>query len=148
MLQKKDVTDYDYTRKFIIQSDKDIHFNNSKMLYVLGYFIPGPPKFSKPFAQLYKKKADKSELLCPTRQLILYYANYCFQIILPFAKPDEWLQGKNIDNPIFPLLIDNSHFEKFGKYQKLNCNLTSNEKKKGEEHKFNLSFDSFKKTLP
>lgn len=147
MLRPEDVDDYDYARKFVLQTDKDIHFNKSNMLRILGYFIPGPPKFPKPFVQLYKKKTDKSDLLCPTRQLIIYYANYCFQIILPFAKSDEWLQGKKMDIPIFPLLTDNSHFEEFGEYQILNFDLTSNEKKKGEEHKINFSFDSYKQTL-
>lgn len=147
MLEPDEVDNYNYARNLIIQSDKDINFNKSNILRILGYFIPGPPKFTKPFAQLYKKKADKSEFLCPTRQLILYYANYCFQIILPFAKQDEWLEGKKIDNPVFPLLIDNSHFDEFGKYQKLNLDLTSNKKKKGEEHIISFSFDSYKQIL-
>lgn len=66
---------------------------------------------------------------------------------LPFADSDKHLQGQNIDLPIFPLLIDYSHFEQFGEYQKLHLNLTSNEKKSGEEHKISFSFDSAKQTL-
>jgi hypothetical protein len=147
MLPETDTMDYDFARRFIMQSDKDVRFKDSNILRILGYFIPGPPKFPRPFAQLFNKKSIKSELLCPSRQLILYYANYCFQIILPFADSDRWLQGKQIDNPIFPLLIDNSHFDTFGTYHKLNLNLTSNEKKKAEEHKLTFSFDRFIKTL-
>ncbi len=104
-------------------------------------------KFPKPFAQLFKNKVDKSDKPSPARQIILYYANYCFQMMLPFADSDKWLQGKKADFPIFPLLIDNSHFEKFGAYKQFNLNLTSNEKKKGEGHKISFSFDSFKQTL-
>lgn len=147
MLPEADVKDYEYARKFIMQSDKDIHFKDSNMIRILGYFIPGPPKFPKPFVQLYKKKSEKSDLLCPSRQVVLYYANYCFQIMMPFAGSDKWLQGKQINNPVFPLLIDKSHFDSFGPYQKLNLNLTSNEKKKGEEHKLSFSYDSATRTI-
>jgi hypothetical protein len=66
-------------------------------------------------------------------------------MILPYGDDDKGLQGKNINFPMFPLLIDNSHFEKFGKYQILHLNLTSSKKKKGEEHKLTFSFDSAEK---
>lgn len=146
MLSDADVADYDYANKFIMQSEKDVHFKDSNLLKIFGYFIPGTPKFRKPFVQLYKRKGD-IEKLCPERQVILYHSSYCFQMTLPFAYNDKHLQGKKIDFPIFPLLIDNSHFEQFGQYQKLHLNLTSNEKKSGEEHKVTFSFDSFNRTL-
>jgi hypothetical protein len=146
MLSESDVSDYEYARKFIMQSEKDAQFKDSNLLKIFGYFIPGPPKFPKPFMQLYKRK-DNIDRLCPQRQVILYHSNYCFQMTLPFADSDKHLQGKNVDLPIFPLLIDNSHFEEFGEYQKLHLNLTSNEKKSGEEHKVRFSFDDFNRTL-
>lgn len=146
MLQESDILDYDYARRFIIQTDKDIYFKDNNILKTFAYFIPVPPKFPKPFMQLYKKK-DGIDRLCPNRQVVLYYANYCFQMILPFADSDKGLQGKTLDFPIFPLLIDNSHFEEFGEYQKLHFNFTSNEKQGGEEHKISFSFDSIEKTL-
>lgn len=146
MLSETDVLNYDYSRRFILQNDKDIHFKDSNLLKIFGYFIPGPPKFPKPFVQLYKRK-DNIETLCPERQVILYHSNYCFQMTLPFAESDKHLQGQNIDLPIFPLLIDNSHFEQYGEYQKLHLNLTSNEKKSGEEHKITFSYESAKREI-
>jgi hypothetical protein len=147
MLPDSAVEDYDLTRKFILQSDKDINFNNSNMLRIFGYFIPGPPKFPTPFAQLYRKKTEKAELLCPSRQLILFYANYYFQMVLPFADSDKNLQGKQINVPLFPLLVDKSYMDKYGDYRRLNLNLTSNQKKKGEEHKITFSFEGLTQTL-
>lgn len=147
MLSDEDFLDYDYSKRFIMKSEKDIHFKDSMMLRIFGYFIPGPPKFPKPFVQLYKRKESHKDKLIPNRHLVLYYSNYCLQMILPFAKSDEHLQGQNIDLPIFPLLIDNSHFEEFGEYQKLNLNLTSHEKKSGQEHKISFSFDSYTDTM-
>lgn len=147
MLSAVDFHDYDYSKFFIMKSENDIHFKDSKILRIYGYFIPGPPKFPKPFVQLYKRRELYKHNLLPNRQLILYYSNYCLQMIFPFAKSDEHLQGKNIDLPIFPLLIDNSHFEEFGEYQQLNLNLTSDEKKSGEEHNISLSFDSYTDTI-
>jgi hypothetical protein len=147
MLQDTEIEDYDLARKFIIQSEKDEQFLNNDILRILGYFIPGPPKFPKPFAQLYRKKESSKDRPVPDRHLVVYYANYCFQLILPFSKLDESLRGKEIDLPVFPLLIDNSHFESFGEYQKLNLNLTSNEKRKSEQHKLKFSFETFDKLI-
>jgi hypothetical protein len=144
MLSENDMPGYDYARRFLIQSEQDVNFKDSMLLHLYGYFIPGPPKFKKPFMHLYKKKGS-IEKPCPNRQIILYYSNYCFQMILPYGDDDKGLQGKNINFPMFPLLIDNSHFEKFGKYQILHLNLTSSKKKKGEEHKLTFSFDSAEK---
>jgi hypothetical protein len=147
MLDWKDLDDYDYTRQFITTSEKDIHFKNSHSLRIHGYFIPGPTIFMHPFAQLLLKKMSSQDEGIPTRQVVIYYANYCFQMILPFSKPDLHLQGKKIDVPIFPLLIDNAHFKKYGEYQQLNLNLTSNEKKSGQEHRLSFSFDTYTDTF-
>jgi len=142
MLEDEDIDDYDYARRFIRQSEKDINFKDSDWLRILGYFIPGPPIYSKPFVLLYKKKKNQSKSLYPTRQLILLYANFLFQIILPFSKSDEHLRGNNFECPIFPLLVDNSHFERYGRYQEFSLNLTSHEKRKGEKLEFTFRFDN------
>lgn len=141
LLPDDEVLDYDQARRFIIQKEKDGFFIDNTLLRIFGYFIPGPPKFRKPFVQLYRRKDEVSKL-CPYRQVILYYSNYCFQMTLPFSENDIHLQGKDIQLPIFPLLIDKSHFEKYGEYQQLNLNLTSNEKKTGEEHRLVFSFEN------
>jgi hypothetical protein len=143
MLLDEELIDFEYTREFIINSDKDLKFKDSNLLRILGYFIPGPPKFKKPFVQLYQKKDLNSEEKLKKYILIFYYSSYQLQMILPFGKPDEHLQGQKIDVPIAPLMIDNSYLVKFGNERFLNLNLTSTEKKTGEEHNITFSFDSF-----
>lgn len=146
MLSDTDIINYDVARKFIIQTKNDIAFKDNNLLKIYGYFIPGPPKYPKPFVQLFKKK-DNIKILCPERQILVYYSNYCFQMVLPFAKSDNNLDGQKINLPIAPLLIDYSYFEQFGEYQKIYLNLTSNEKKSGEEHIITFSYDNIKQTL-
>lgn len=77
--------------------------------------------------------------------MILFYANYCFQIVLPYADSDKEVTNKVYKVPKFPLLVDNSHFENYGAYKEFNYKLTSNEKKIAEEHKIILAFDSITK---
>ncbi len=145
MLQPEDVDDYDFARRFILDSTMDSRFEGNRMLRVSGYFIPGPSKFPKPFAQLYKKKPNQAKSF-PSRQLILGFANNYLQIMLPFAKSEQHVVGEEIMIPLCPLLIDNSYFELFGKYQTLNLNLTSSKKKRGEiTHSF--SFGGYEKVL-
>lgn len=146
MLPFEELYNYDFARKFIVQSDKDEVFKDFKLLNIYVYFIPGPPKFSTPFVQLYKRK-QSTEILCPERQVILYYANYCFQMVLPFADSDKNMQGKDIKLPLFPLLIDNSHFVEYGQYKFSILNLTSHEKKTGEEHTVRFSFTDYKSLI-
>jgi HNH endonuclease len=143
MLQPEDVDDYDRARKFILDSAMDSRFDGSEMLRVSSYFIPGPFTFSKPFAELYKKKRKQSKHF-PLRQVILCFANVCLQITLPFAKSEQHRVAKETMIP-YPLGSDNPYFELFGKYQTLNLDLTSHKKEKVElTHGF--SFASSKKS--
>ena len=63
-------------------------------------------------------------------------------MILPFGKEDEHLQGKEIKLPIAPLFLDNARMEKFGQEKFIQLNLTSAEKKSGEDNNITFSFDS------
>lgn len=146
MLLDEELEDFEYTRKFLQDTEKKDKFKDFNLLRIFGYFIPGPPKFNKPFIQLFQKKESVGTESIPKYQLIIYYANYQFQITLPFGKPDEYLQGQKVDLPIAPLLIDNSHLVEFGQEKFLNLNLTSSEKKSGEAHDISFSFDSFTDT--
>lgn len=147
MLREEELEDYEYTRRFIKDTEKEDHFKDFNLLKIFGYFIPGPPKFNKPFIQLYQKiDSDKTENI-PKYQLLIYFANYQFQMTLPFGKPDDHLQGEKVNLPIAPLLIDNSHLIEFGKEKFLNLNLTSHEKKSGEEHNITFQFESYTNEL-
>jgi hypothetical protein len=145
MLNETEIEEYKLAKYLIINSDKDEKLSNNPLLNVYGYFIPGRPIFPKPFVQLYKKKSVEDEV--PERQLIVYYSHYCFQMVLPFSKNDQQLNGKSISLPIFPLLIDISHFQRFGKYQPFNLNLSSNVKKSAEKHNVTFSYESREQLL-
>ena len=142
LLNVDEVDNYEYCRKFIQPHNLDESFLNSNHLRIYGYFIPGPPTYPTPFLQLYKKKNIYKDELIPTRQIVLYYANYCFQMIFPFDKNDEAIKGKQMTVPIFPLLVDSFYFEKYGNYQKLDFNFTSNQIKSGEKHTTSFSFEN------
>jgi hypothetical protein len=143
MLLDDELEDFEFTRKFLQDMEKEDRFKDFYILRIFGYFIPGPPKFNKPFIQLYQKKKSANSENIPKYKLILYYASYQFQMTLPFGKPDEYLQGQKVDLPIAPLLIDNSHLTEFGDEKFLNLNLTSAEKKSSEDHDITFSFDYY-----
>ena len=144
MLLEDELDDYDYTRKFLIDREKESQFKDSNTLRIFGYFIPGPPKFNKPFVQLYRR--IDNEFKTPFYQMIFYYANYQLQMTLPFGEKDKHLQGEKVDLPIAPLLIDNSHLEKYGQERFLNLNLTADIKTSGEDNNITFSFDKLVET--
>lgn len=143
MLLDEELGDFEYTRKFLQDTEKEYRFKDFNLLRIFGYFIPGPPVYNKPFVQLYKKIDAEVNNNIPQYQLLFYYASYQLQVTLPFGKPDEYLQGQKVDLPIAPLLVDNSRLVEFGEEKFLNLNLTSAEKKSGEEHNITFSFDNF-----
>jgi hypothetical protein len=95
------------------KNNKIPKYKDFNLLRIFEYFIPGPPKYNKPFLQLYRKEDNKSTQNIPKYQLILYYSSYQFQMTLPFGKPDEHLRGQKIDLSIVPLFIGNSHLNKY-----------------------------------
>lgn len=142
MLLDDELSDFETTRKFIINTKNEDRFLDCNLLRIFGYSIPGPPIHTKPFIQLYRKKLDSKSDDIPLYQLILYYANYQFQMTLPFGKEDESLEGKKVNLPIAPFLIDNSYLEKIGPEHFLDLNLTSAEKKTKEDHIITFSYKS------
>lgn len=140
-LSDADMENYEQTRLFLQKSENDHLFANNGALRILGYHVPGPPKYPSPYAHLYRLK-DGVEPSCFKRQFVLFYANYCFQIGLPFGKEDEHLNGKKVEFPVYPLTIDQSYFDTFGDYQELNLDLTSHKIKRGEKRSLTLSYQS------
>ena len=143
MLLEDKLEDYDFTRKFLMDTEKEKRFENFDVLRILGYWIPGPPKFNKTFVQLFERKSEIDSKNILKYQLIFYYGNYQLQLALPFGKLDEHLQGNKVDNPIAPLLIDNSHLEQFDQERFLDLKLTSAEKISGEDHNIIFSYETF-----
>lgn len=143
MLLENELENFETTRKFLLDTENESQFENSNLLRIFGYFIPGPPKYDKPFVQLFQKKNLAEYNNLPLYQIIIYYSNYQFQLTLPFGKLDEHLQGKKVELPIAPLIIDNSYLEQYGSEKFLNLNLTSCEKKSNENSDITFSFERY-----
>ncbi|WP_029285355.1 HNH endonuclease [Pedobacter sp. R20-19] len=139
LLKEEDLEDYKSTISFIFADKYGNGIEGNELLKVKGYFLPGPPKYPKPFVQLYTKKKTVDELI-PSKHVVVYYGNYVFQMCLPFCKTDNHLNGQQISFPLFPLLVDNSYFDTYGPYQKFNLDTTSNEKKVNEPHSITFSY--------
>ena len=147
LVKEESMSDFEFTRNFVISDKHDSSFLNNALLRVLGYFIPGPPVYRKPFLHLYTKKDEKSDAEVPQKQIVLFYANYILQMILPFNENDKNLQGKQINLPIYPLLLDASYFVKYGNYQQLNLNFTSSDRVSDQDHIINFSFEDMKREI-
>lgn len=139
MIPEDELKNFNYTKKFLLENSNNDKFENFNLLRIFGYHIPGPPVFDKPFIQLFKSKKEN----LPIYQIILYYSNYQFQMAIPFGVNDENLQGKKINLPIAPLLVDSSITDKFGEEKFLNLDLTSNNKKTNEPQNITFSYESF-----
>ena len=147
LVKEESMSDFEFTRNFVISDKHDSSFLNNALLIVLGYFIPGPPVYRKPFLHLYTKKDEKRNAEVPQKQIVLFYANYILQMILPFNENDKNLQGKQINLPIYPLLLDASYFVKYGNYQQLNLNFTSSDRVSDQDHIINFSFEDMKREI-
>jgi hypothetical protein len=140
LLDPEEVADYAWACKFITSEAADANFKDDKLLYIYGYSLPGPAIFRAPFAHLYTRKKGVTEDIVE-KQLVLFFGNYFFQIILPFGQPDRRLHGKTITVPRYPLLIQQEWLDRFGPAQVLTWNFTSSEKKKASTHKLSFSFE-------
>jgi hypothetical protein len=140
MLKDNELQDYEMIREILQCNEYDSKLKDNNFLRIFGYFIPGPPIYYKPFIHLYDKLSKETPF--PQKQVVVFYANYIFQMVMPFSKKDSWLNGKKINLPIYPLLIDVSHFEKYGNYQQLHFNFTSSEKIKEQEHILTFSYEN------
>jgi hypothetical protein len=145
LVKDEELNNFLFSKKLLLSNKIDGSVNNSDMFRLFMYFIPGPTYYLKPSAYLYTRINNK--LLVPEKIIILTFGNHQYQIFLPNSNNDKYLKGKQINVPIFPLIIDNSYFDKYGKYQFFSLNMSSNKLKKEEEHNINLHFDSFTKLI-
>jgi len=144
LLEPEEVAAYATASRFLLSETSDWRFLHNRMLSIYGYAMPGPPIFRAPYAQLYTLK-NTVETPAFDKQLVLFFANYCFQLALPFGEVDKRLHGLTITNPRFPLATNQDRLDKYGPAQVLTLDLTSAEKKKGETHTLSFSFDEARK---
>jgi hypothetical protein len=130
-------TKYNDCLRFLMAGENSSHFaNHAKKIYM------GHSGFEtiKPYAFLFKKRDPKSKL--PTHWFKLYYLDSYIQFHLPYYADDTVLEiGERISIPLCPPLIA-SHIQREGAAkQPVGVDLSSNEKKIGENSKFHLNFD-------
>lgn len=147
LLEDSDLADFDYLRRFLIDKKHQASFKGDPALKIFGYFIPGPSKFKKPFLQLWKKREDIEVKNIPTYLVLLFYGPYQYQMILPWGMMDDNLYSRNITVPIAPLFVDDGQMVKFGREDFHTLDLTSSEKKRGEDQDITFKFESYNRTL-
>ena len=140
LLDPDEVADYIWACTFITSEAADARFKDDKLLYIYGYSLPGPAIFLAPFAHLYTRKEDVTEDVVE-KQLVLFFANYFFQIILPFGQSDRRLHGKTITVPRYPLLVQPERLNKYGPAHLITWNFTSAEKQKAASHTLSFTFE-------
>lgn len=108
---------------------------------VMVYVNPGP-EFPSPLAFVMQKKDAKDKV--PTHGLVLYFANYIYQIFLPFGHDDHWLYDGKTEfmlNTAAPM-VDEAYVKKFGEPKFFNVDLSKNELVKKQQDEIVLSFTS------
>lgn len=146
LLEEQEVADYEWARRFVTSDIHDEAAQSINLLNVMMHSIPGPPVFPAPFAQLYTRNQTAPADM-PEKMFVLYYANYYFQVALPFSRVDKARflaitpPLKTIDIPVFPLLIGETWLADYGPAFFRRVNFNSNKKRVGEEQRFSLSFE-------
>jgi hypothetical protein len=146
LLDEQEVADYGWAKRFVTSEEHDEAAQGMGLLSVMMHSIPGPPVFPAPFAQLFTRN-ETAPADIPEKVFVLYYANYYFQLALPFSRVDKVRflaitpPLKTIDIPVFPLLIGETWLADYGPASFKRVDFTSNQKRVGEEHRFSLSFE-------
>lgn len=146
LLEESEVADYEWARQFVTSTRQDEAAKGKEALKVMMHYMPGPPLFMAPFLQLYARKPD-GENDFPDKIMVLYYANYYIQVILPFSRAEKAriLANNSISIPVFPLLIGPHRQEEFGEASFRSFDFTSAEKVKGKEQRFSFTFEKMEK---
>lgn len=146
LLTESEVFNYEELRRFVSSEVHDEAVQGQDILSVVIHTVPGPPVFPAPFAQLFTRQLD-SPANIPEKMFVLYYANYYYQVALPFGRSDKARfmaatpKLETIDMPVFPLLIGGQWLVDFGPATCRRVDFTSNKKRQGEEQRFSLSFE-------
>lgn len=75
LLPEEEVTDFAWVRELLLSNAHDQKVKGDKRLQVSIQFIPGPPMYRAPYAQLYTRRTRHSVPVLE-KQVVLYYANY------------------------------------------------------------------------
>ena len=152
LLPEEELIHYEKLRRLLITSQKDEIIRDYALLDVVIHYVPGPPFFSEPFAQLYMRKPEARESLVD-KVFLLYYANYYMQVVMPFSTAEhERLVAchppvTKLDVPVFPVLASAEHLAEYGPATFKRKRFTSTKKVKGEKQAYTLQFE-YRQPLP
>ena len=144
LLPEQEVADFAWVRQVLLTTAHDQALLGDKRLQVYLQFLPGPPLYPAPHAQLFTRRVNHSQPVFD-KLLVLYYANYVLQVVLPSRLDFPRLWGEQAAVPIFPNIVDRARQAKYGHSVFSILDFSSARKKKKEPHEVTLSFEQFTK---
>jgi hypothetical protein len=142
LLRQEDFDKYERIRRALLDLNDDYKLlSGCSLCRVMIYVNPGP-EFPTPLALVMEKREEKDRV--PSHTMVLYFANYIYQIFLPFFEGDRWLYDGVTEftlNTAAPM-VDEAYVKKFGEPQFFNVDLSKNMMVKKQKHEIVLSFTS------
>ena len=108
LLPEDEVADFAWVRELLLFTTNDKSAKGDQRLQVYTHFIPGPPMYPAPLAQLFTRRIQHS-IPVLEKQIVLYYANYVIQIALPSRLDSPRLFYQEVVVPIFPNVATLAH---------------------------------------
>lgn len=113
LLPEEEVADFEWVREMLLSNANDKKVKGDKRLQVSIQFIPGPPMYRAPYAQLFTRRTRHTVPVLD-KQVIIYYANYVIQAAMPSRLDFPRLFGELVHMPIFPNIAPLGHQAKYG----------------------------------
>lgn len=145
VMPESELTHFKGTMAWINEEDHLTSPVTVKFLPLLMSIASGQHPYSFVTCGLFKRKATPANDV-PYAIFLLAYANYFFQIYLPFCSEDALLEGREAKMVHIPTPVDMN--EGSTKLRRLNIDLSSNILVKGEEVSIPMSFERFEDKQP
>jgi HNH endonuclease len=115
LVEEEDISNFRNAFKFLTSDDEELNEKMKNSMNVIRIFVPGPSIPQNPIVHLFKRKDNTIEL--PERIMVIHIRNLKYQIPLPFNSNDNYLIGKTLDVPMYPIILKQEYAEKFGNFQ-------------------------------
>lgn len=144
LLPEVEVVDFEWVRELLLSNVRDHEVKGDKRLQVSIQFIPGPPMYRAPYAQLFTRRTRHS-VPVQEKQVVLYYANYVIQAAMPSRLDFPRLFSKLVHMPIFPNIAPLEHQAKYGTAQHSVIDCSDATKVKKQPHDVSFRVGQFTK---
>lgn len=144
LLPGDEVADFAWVRELLLSTAYDNSVKGDPRLQVYLQFLPGPPMYPEPYAQLFTRRVQHT-LPVLEKQVVLYYANYVIQVALPSRLDTPRLFDQQVHVPIFPNIVTLLRQEKYGQAQFSVLDFSDAKKKKNEPHVLSFSIEQYTK---